>query len=130
MKNPRILSIDDEPSFIEMIKQYFEPRGYEIDVASEGEKGLEYVRTKKYDVALLDLKMAGVNGDEVMKEIKIQCPGTRVIFITAFSDSGKTRERLVAAGAYDFIEKPITSLKDLEKLVLKAASDKEQEEGC
>ena len=130
MKHPRILSIDDEPGFIEMIKQYFEPRGYEIDVASEGEKGLEYVRTKKYDVALLDLKMTGVNGDEVMKEIKIKCPETRVIFITAFSDSGKTRERLVDAGAYDFIEKPIKSLKVLEELVLKAAAEKEQEEGC
>lgn len=130
MKSPRILSIDDEPSFIEMIKQYFEPRGYEIDVASEGEKGLEYVRTKKYDVALLDLKMIGINGDEIMKEIKIKCPETRVIFITAFSDSGKTRERLVSAGAYDFIEKPITSLKALEELILKAAAEKEQEEGC
>jgi len=125
MKNIRILSIDDEVSFTEMIKQYFEPRGYKIDVASDGGIGLEYVKKNKYDVALLDLKMTGLNGEDVMKEIKQVNPGTKIIFITAFSDSGRTKERLIAEGAYAFIEKPIASLKSLEELVRKAAADKE-----
>ena len=114
---PRILSIDDEPSFLELIKNYFQPRGYEINVASDGEKGLTLLLSKHYDVVLLDLKMAGLNGDEVMREIKQIDKGIKVIFITAYSDSGKTREHLMSEGAYAFLEKPITSLKKLEGLV-------------
>ena len=117
MAKPRILSIDDEVSFTDLLKQYFEPRGYEIDVTSQGDKGLELMRSKRYDVVLLDLKMAGLSGDEIMREIKKMYSDVKTIFITAYSDSGKTRDRLMAEGAYAFMEKPITSLKRLEDLV-------------
>ena len=131
MKKHKILSIDDEISFTELLKQYFEPRGYEIDVTSSGDKGLELLRGKKYEVALLDLKMAGLNGDEIMNEIKRMGMDTRVIFITAFSDSGKTKERLLKEGAYAYIEKPIASLKFLEDLVNEAVgAGKKKEASC
>ena len=67
---PRILAIDDEPNFTDMIKQYFEPRGYETDVTTEGGAGLELLKGAKYDVVLLDFRMVGLHGDEVMREIK------------------------------------------------------------
>ena len=117
MKKPRILSVDDEVNFTELLKQYFEPRGYEITVTSHGDEALELLRKNHYDVALLDLKMAGINGDEVMREIKQMDLDIKVIFITAYSDSGKTKERLMAEGAYAFLEKPITSLKHLEDVL-------------
>lgn len=123
-KKPRIISIDDESSFTELIKQYFEPRGYEIDITSNGRQGIDFMKENQYDVALLDLKMEGINGDEVMREIKRIDPTIKVIFITAYSDSGKTRSRLMTEGAFGFMEKPISSLKDLEELVLKAASSR------
>lgn len=113
----RLLSIDDETSFSDMLKQYFEPRGYEIDVTSDGSDGLELLRKRKYDVALLDLKMAGINGEEVLAKINDMGLDVKVIFITAYDDRGKTKERLIRQGAYAFMEKPLTSLKDLEKLV-------------
>ena len=116
-----MLSVDDEEDFTHILKQYFEPRGYDIDTAPDGEKALRMMRAESYDVVLLDLKMVGLNGDEVMKEVKKIDPGTKVIFITAYSDFGKTKERLMAEGAYAFIEKPITSLKSLEELVNKAS---------
>ena len=122
MEKPRILSVDDEPSFTELLKQYFEPRGYAIDIASEGMKALELLDKNEYDVALLDFKMPGVNGEEVMKKIQERGLKTKIIFITAYTDSGKSRERLLGEGAYGMIEKPVTSLKDLEDLVVEAAS--------
>ncbi|MFC1549185.1 response regulator [Candidatus Omnitrophota bacterium] len=121
MNKPRILSVDDEPSFVDMLKQYFEIRGYVIDVTSEGEEGLRLLSLGKYDVVLLDLKMAGLSGDKIMDEIKKQKLDTKIIFISAYSDSGKTKERLMNEGAYAFLEKPITSLKELEDLVNEAA---------
>ena len=122
MKKPRILSIDDEVNFTDFLKQYFEPRGYEIDVTSEGAKGLQLLKEKKYDVVLLDLKMAGLDGEEVMYEIKKLDSSIKTIFITAYTDSGDTKERLLREGAYAYIEKPVTSLKNLESLVNKAAN--------
>ena len=121
MEKPRILSIDDEASFTDLLKQYFEPRGYEIDVTSAGDKGLKLLRQERYDVVLLDLKMAGLNGEEVMEEIKCMDIGIEIIFITAYNDSGKTKELLMDKGAYAFIEKPVTSLKSLEDLINEAA---------
>ena len=93
MKKPRILSIDDEPNFTDLIRQYFEPRGYTIDVTCEGKKGLEMINECDYDVVLLDLKMVGIDGEEVMRVIKDKCSNVKIIFITAYNDSGKTKKR-------------------------------------
>jgi DNA-binding NtrC family response regulator len=128
MERPNILSIDDEPSFTDLLKQYFEPRGYGIDVTSSGDKGLELMSRKKYDVVLLDLKMAGLGGDDVMAEIKSMDSKAKIIFITAYSDSGKTKDRVMSNGAFAYVEKPITSLKHLENLVNEAAKAEKQEE--
>lgn len=121
---PRILAIDDEVDFTDMLKQYFEMRNYEIDVVSEGNKGLDLFHEKKYDIVLLDLKMVGLNGDEVMKKMKEADPDIRTIFITAFSDAGRTKTRLLEEGAFAYIEKPLSSLKDLEDLINKAMKAK------
>ncbi|RKY42675.1 MAG: hypothetical protein DRP85_02055 [Candidatus Makaraimicrobium thalassicum] len=128
MRKTKILSIDDEASFTDLLKQYFEPRNYEIEVTSDGDKALELLRRAKYEVVLLDLKMAGLNGDEVMREIKQLDSDIKVIFITAYSDSGKTKKRLLEEGAYAFVEKPLTSLKHLEDMVKEAAGADGQEE--
>ncbi|MBD3380464.1 MAG: response regulator [Candidatus Omnitrophica bacterium] len=115
-----ILSIDDETSFTELLKGYFELRGYRVDVTNDGSKGLELAKRNRYDVALLDLKMEGMDGDEVMRKMRRINPRTRTIFITAYNDSGKTRKRLLDEGAFAFVEKPISSLKDLEETVRRA----------
>ncbi len=128
MKKPRILTIDDEGSFTEMLKQYFEPREYEINTAGDGDEGLERLKERRYDVVLLDFKMAGLSGEEVIKEINQLYPGTKTIFITAYTNSGKTKTQLLKEGAYAYVEKPISSLKDLEDLVNEAANSEVKEE--
>jgi len=122
MRNLSILSVDDEIKFTELLKQYFEVRGYDIDVTYDGVSALELLTRKKYDVVLLDLKMAGINGDEVIRRAKNLYPDMRVIFITAYCDSGKTKDRLMKDGVYAYVEKPIASLKSLENLVNQAAA--------
>jgi len=122
MAKPKILAIDDEKSFTEILKQYFELRKYDIDVVSNGEEGLKTFLKKKHDVVLLDLKMSGLNGDEIMKRINEINKDTKTIFITAFNDSGQTRARLIDEGAYAYIDKPVSSLKELEILINEAVS--------
>ncbi len=121
MTKPRIVAIDDEPEFIQMLVDYFEPREYEISAAIRGAKGIELVKEKKPDVVLIDLKMPGIDGDEVLKLLKSMSPAPRVIFITAYDDGGKTKARLLKMGAFACLDKPIASLKDLEETITKAA---------
>lgn len=120
MAKPRIVAIDDEAEFIDMILNYFEPRGYEISAAIRGTKGIELVREKKPDVVVMDLKMPGIDGDEVLTLIKSMKPSPKVVFVTAYDDGGKTKARLLKMGAYACLDKPISSLKDLEEVVNKA----------
>ena len=117
MKKPRILAIDDEPDFIDMLKNYFEPRGYEIDIALRGFKGIDLISEKKPDVVLIDLKMPGIDGKEVLHLLKNINPRAVAIFVTAYDDGGKTKQALLKAGAYAYIDKPIASLKELEETI-------------
>ena len=121
MNKPRIVAIDDEVDFITMLEEYFKPRGYEIEVAIRGARGIELVKEKKPDVVLMDLKMPGIDGDEVLRLLKSMEPSPQVIFVTAYDDGGKTKARLLKMGAYACLDKPISSLKELEETINKAA---------
>jgi len=123
MNKPRIVAIDDEASFAEMLKEYFELREYKIDIATKGVEGIELISSKKPDIVILDLKMPGISGDEVLGLLKSKQPKAKVIFVSAFDDAGKTRSRLLDAGAYAYLDKPLKSLKELEDTINKAYSE-------
>jgi two-component system response regulator (stage 0 sporulation protein F) len=121
ISKPRIVAIDDEAEFIEIINNYFGLRGYDITVATRGTKGIELVKEKKPAVVLMDLKMPGIDGDEVLLLLRSMNPAPKVIFVTAYDDGGKTKARLLKMGAYAYFDKPIASLRELEDTVNKAA---------
>lgn len=123
MKKPTIVAIDDEVDFVDMLKDYFELRGYEIDIASKGVRGIELINSKKPDVVILDLKMPGINGEEVLGLLKSKELETKVIFVSAFDDAGKTKARMLNAGAHAYLDKPLDSLRELEKVVKRAYSE-------
>ena len=123
MIKPKIVAIDDEAEFIDMLQNYFEPRGYDINVSMRGIVGIEIIKQKKPDVVLCDLKMPGIDGDEVLKILSLMNPAPKLIFVTAYDDGGKTRARLLRLGAYAYFDKPIASLKVLEDTINKAAAN-------
>lgn len=118
---PTIVAIDDEANFVAMLESYFMPRGYDIHFALRGVKGIELIKEKNPAVVLVDLKMPGLDGDEVLRLIGTMDPRPKVIFVTAYDDGGKTKARLLKMGAYAYIDKPIQSLKVLEEEINKAA---------
>ena len=63
MKKPKIVAIDDEAEFINMLESYFVPRGYDIAFSLRGANGLELIRERRPDIVLMDLKMPGLDGD-------------------------------------------------------------------
>jgi len=120
---PKLVAIDDELEFTKTIEQFFATRGYEVHVALTGTSGLELVEYHQPDVVLVDLKLPGMDGDEILKTIRRTHPAMKVIVITAYNDGGKTRERLMALGAFAHFDKPLSSLRDLAETVKRALTD-------
>ena len=116
----KLVTIDDEVEFTTLMQNYFGVRGYEVFTANEGDAGLVLVKRERPDICLIDLKMPGMHGDELLKEILKFDPNTKCIMITASEGAGKTRAKLIELGAYTCFDKPISSLKDLEKKVREA----------
>ena len=120
MPQPKLVAIDDEVEFTKTIDQFFSARGYEVHVALTGTSGLELVDYHEPDVVLVDLKLPGMDGDELLQRIRRAHPKIRVIIITAYNDGGKTRERLLSLGAFAHFDKPLSSLRDLAEMVHRA----------
>ena len=115
-----IVAIDDEMEFTKTIDHFFSARGYTVHVALTGTSGLELVEYHKPDVVLVDLKLPGMDGDEILTRIRSTNPQIKVIVITAYNDGGKTRDRLLSLGAFAHFDKPLSSLRDLADAVKRA----------
>ena len=113
----KLLTIDDEVEFTTLINDYFGVRGYEVFVANLGDLGLRIFKAERPKVCLIDLKMPGIHGDEVLKEILLCAPKTKCIMITASEGEGKSRDKLIEMGACACFDKPITSLRILESKI-------------
>ena len=70
MSKAKVAIIEDDHIISQMYRMKFESNGYEIEVASNGQAGIDLVKRFKPDIILLDLKMPGMNGDECLKEIR------------------------------------------------------------
>lgn len=101
----RILFIDDELPMREMFQRLFEDSDYEILLARNGSEGLETFTKEKVHLVITDLSMPGMNGLEVLKEIKKRDPNVPVILITAYATI-ETAVEAIKEGAYDYSTKP------------------------
>ena len=109
---PRVLVVDDEVDTCANLSDILTDLGYRVDVAYDGLSALELVQQNAYDVALLDLKMPGMDGLELYRRIKQVQAGTVAIVVTAYASSNTANEAL-AAGAWKILPKPV----DLSKLL-------------
>jgi DNA-binding response OmpR family regulator len=104
----RILIIDDEENIRRVTRMTLEAAGYEVDEAGDGERGLEsFGDGSGWDAVLLDQKMPGIDGLEVLRRIKERRPAARIIMVTAFA-SIELAVDAMKLGATDFVRKPMT----------------------
>jgi DNA-binding response OmpR family regulator len=105
----RILLIDDEANIRMMVRLALEHVGHKVDAAADGPEGLEkYADGAEYDLVLLDQRMPGMEGLEVLRVLKQRRPQARVIMITAFGTIDLAVEAM-KSGATDFLRKPFTA---------------------
>jgi DNA-binding NtrC family response regulator len=115
MTKQRLLIVDDEKNIRLTVRYTLEPLGFEVDAAVNGEEALEKLEAQPYDLVLLDLRMPGMEGLQVLRQIARRQPHTPVAIVTAHG----TVENAVEAmklGAIDFIRKPF-SPNELRELV-------------
>jgi DNA-binding NtrC family response regulator len=117
-----ILIVDDEKIVRESLFHWFEEEGYIVDTAESGEAALKKFDKGKFDLFLIDMKMPGMSGLELLKKIKESDPDAIVILITAFA-SVPTAITALKDGAYDYVTKPVDP-DELAHLVKKAVEQR------
>jgi DNA-binding response OmpR family regulator len=101
----RVLMVDDEERFRETTARLLSNRGFETTIAGSGEEALEILETRPQDVVVLDIKMPGLDGHQVLSKIKSQSPETQVIMLTGHGSANSARAAL-SQRAYDYLSKP------------------------
>lgn len=101
----RLLIVDDEEPVREVLGEYFSSQGYQVDTASSGTEALERVQHRRPDLVLLDVRMPGLDGMEVLKKLREIDGHLPVVMITANEDVALARSML-SIGAFDYVAKP------------------------
>jgi two-component system response regulator AtoC len=117
----RILVVDDELFVRELLLEFLSSQGYDVTLADCGEKALELAQTEPPKVALVDLKMPGMDGIRTLKEMKKVAPETLSIIMTGYPTIESSIEAL-RHGAHDYVIKPF-KLNDLKFSIEKALSE-------
>jgi len=115
MTTKSVLVVDDEKNIRQTLAQALVPMGLHVETAVNGEEALQKVRDAEFDLMLLDLKMPGVDGMEVLRSLSDVRPEIRIIIITAYG-TVKNAVEAIKLGAVDFIEKPF-SPREIRELV-------------
>lgn len=102
----RILIVDDEQDTCANLADILTDLGYQVDTANDGFAALELVKQNDYDLALLDLRMPGMDGVELYRRIREVSAGTVAIVVTAYASSD-TAKSARAAGAWQILPKPV-----------------------
>lgn len=104
-KQPKILIVDDSRELSDIICEYMEANGYKADTTTESLDALRLISANGYDLVVSDIHMPGMDGLELMAQIKARYPGLPVVLITGYSVS-EARKIAMEKGADDFIGKP------------------------
>ncbi|NMC38881.1 MAG: sigma-54-dependent Fis family transcriptional regulator [Bacteroidales bacterium] len=109
----KILVIDDERAIRNTLKEVLEYENHEVDLAEDGPSGLDLFNANSYDIVLCDIKMAKMDGIEVLQKITENSSDVPVIMISGHGNID-TAVEAIKKGAYDFLEKPL----DLNRLLI------------
>ncbi len=114
----KLLIVDDEVKFLDSIARRLEMRGLDVAKATNGQDALDLARTQKFDVALLDLKMPGLDGKQVLEVLKQEHKFLEVVILTGHGSIDSAVE-CTKLGAFAYLPKPY-EMEDLLEVLRKA----------
>jgi DNA-binding response OmpR family regulator len=106
MAGIKVLLVDDEQTFVQTLSERLQMRDLQNETVYDGEQALRFVDNKEPDVMVLDLKMPGIKGMEVLRRVRKKFPAIQVIILTASGtklDEAESRK----LGVFDFLKKPV-----------------------
>jgi DNA-binding response OmpR family regulator len=103
---PRILVVDDEPDSTALLKEFLSTKGYEVITASSGEAALRKAKEERPHLILLDVRMPGMSGLDVLRQIRESDKEVGIIMVTSLTEEETGRQAL-EMGAFDYIVKPV-----------------------
>ena len=112
MKEMKVLLVDDEEEFVKSLSERMEMRDLKSDVSLSGEQALKTMDEDLPDVMVLDLKMPGMDGMEVLRRAKKAYPGVQIIMLTGHG-SEKDEKEARRLGVFEYLQKPV----EFEKLM-------------
>ena len=119
----KILVVDDETAMLETLSTFFSSRGYQLMTAASGEAAIKLLAEEQPALALIDIKLPGINGIQLLKVIKRDYPAVKTFVITAYDEENKKAAEEIGIDA--FFAKPI-GLDALKKKVIEVLSDSER----
>jgi len=120
MANKSILIVDDEPIVRESIRDWLKDAGYQVATAESGEEALKMMETQEFSVLVLDVRLPGKTGIQILREVKTLKPQIKSIVITAYP-SAELAVEAMKLGAVDYLIKPVAP-DELEKLIRETIS--------
>lgn len=111
----KILAVDDEETVRILFQRVLQAAGYDVNTAADGKEALSFISDGGIDVVLLDIKMPGPSGIDVLGKISTDWPDICTIMVTAVADV-QTAVEAMKLGAYDYITKPFDRDKVLRKI--------------
>ncbi|MGE4552453.1 MAG: response regulator, partial [Desulfovibrionaceae bacterium] len=122
----KVLLVDDEREFVQTLSERLEMRDVGSHVVFDGASALEMVSQDEPDVMILDLKMPGIDGIEVLKRVKAEKPGVEVIILTGHG-SEADKDLCMSLGAFAYLQKPVNI--DVLSETLRRANEKARNRG-
>ncbi len=121
----RILVVDDDSGMRLAMAETLRRKKYQVDQAEHGEAGLDMIAKRPFQALVTDMRMPGLSGLELLRQVKERSPATEVVLVTAYGDVATAVEAM-KCGAYDYLQKPF-SANDLEQVVHNALVKKAPE---
>ncbi len=119
MLTQRVLVVDDEKSLRLVLSEFLKDNGCEVLTAASAEKALTIMNNVEFDLAIVDIRLPGMNGIQLLEKIKDRSPDTEVIIITSHV-SMDTALDAIQKGAYDYLTKPFDELEEVWFTVIRA----------
>ncbi len=115
-----LLIVDDEVEVVKFFRRLLKKSGFSVTYATSGHEALACVSAKKFDVAVVDLKLPDTDGLTLLKKIKENQPACEVIIMTGYSTT-RTAVKAIQMGAFDYLEKPFDDIREVEDIIERAA---------
>lgn len=107
IKHLRVLVVDDDPTIVEVLSAFLDTKGYTVHTAANGQQALEAIEREEFDLVISDIEMAGINGFELLRQIRASYPLIGIVLMTGYEEAHPLSAAL-RAGADGYISKPFS----------------------